>query len=766
MIAARMATPTVTPEFASEYRIGTPTFWPAGGVHPVGTVVRIIAPSEGVEIHYTTDGSEPIRSSPLYVNEVRLAAPGLIRARAFKDGASPSEIASVQYGVTPRPVNISPTQGTYNDPIQVWLTSQTGGTQIRYTLDGSTPTTASALFTGPFTLDRNATVKARAYKDGYVPSSVTSANYVVNDSAVVIDPPGGAFTSSPVRVTMSCGVPGARIYFSTAGALPTKYTSRYTGTPLSVRRPQTIKARVLRPDGSWGPLTTVNFLVNTSKPYFTPSARTFTGPQTVRIRYPVPNTRIHYTIDGSEPGTDSPVYTAPLTIDRTTTLKARALFGGTTWSPLRTGVFTISYPSPYFTPGAGSYSSMQRVAIKHATPGARIFYTVDGSTPTTESPPYSAPIEIPVTTTLKARALFGEHVWSPVRTGTFTIRVLAPSFSPAPGTYYGPRLVRMTFPTPGATIYYTTDGTEPDQTSPRYSAPVTIDATTTLKARALVGAGTWSATKTGEYRVRHLAPSFSPNGGAYSAAKSVTMTHSTPGSQIYYTTDGSDPTASSRLYQGPVTISESCVLKARALIDGRVWSPVRCATFTIGATALTAPTFSPYASASGTVFTSMKSVTITYAADPSAPIYYTTDGSEPTEASARYTGPITIDTTTTLKARARVGSTWTPTRTGVYDIRYAAPSFSLSSGTYTPPKTVTIRHSLAGVLIYYTVDGSDPMDSASRVAYVGPITLTESCTLKARVLVNGHAWSALKSAVYTMRAPTATVVGTAGRMVL
>lgn len=59
-----------------------------------------------------------------------------------------------------------------------------------------------------------------------------------------------------------------------------------------------------------------------------------------------------------------------------------------------------------------------------------------------------------------------------------------PTFSPATGTYYSSQNVSLTSTTPGATIYYTTDGSDPDDTDTQYSTPIAVSTTTTIKAKA------------------------------------------------------------------------------------------------------------------------------------------------------------------------------------------------------------------------------------------------------------------------------------------
>ena len=77
------------------------------------------------------------------------------------------------------------------------------------------------------------------------------------------------------------------------------------------------------------------------------------------------------------------------------------------------------------------------------------------------------------------------------------------------------------------------------------------------------------------------APTFSPAGGTYIEAQSVTINSATEGATIYYTLDGSTPTTSSTKYTGPITISENKTLKAIATSSGMNNSAVNSADYTI-----------------------------------------------------------------------------------------------------------------------------------------------------------------------------------------
>lgn len=77
--------------------------------------------------------------------------------------------------------------------------------------------------------------------------------------------------------------------------------------------------------------------------------------------------------------------------------------------------------TPTFTPAPAAYGGAQLVTISCATADAVIHFTTDGSTPTASSPVYSAPINITVTTTLRAIAMHAGMDDSGIRSGLYTI---------------------------------------------------------------------------------------------------------------------------------------------------------------------------------------------------------------------------------------------------------------------------------------------------------------------------------------------------------
>jgi chitinase len=163
--------------------------------------------------------------------------------------------------------------------------------------------------------------------------------------------------------------------------------------------------------------------------------------------------------------------------------------------------------------------------------------------------------------------------------------VATPTFSPAGGTYSYAQSVTISCSTNGATIRYTTDGSEPTSSSSQYTGAITISDTTTLKAKAFAPGLNNSATASATYTISSTqtvaTPTFSPSGGTYSSTQSVTISCSTNGATIRYTTDGSEPTSSSTQYTGALTVSSTTTVNAKAFVSGMNNSATASATYTI-----------------------------------------------------------------------------------------------------------------------------------------------------------------------------------------
>jgi hypothetical protein len=119
-------------------------------------------------------------------------------------------------------------------------------------------------------------------------------------------------------------------------------------------------------------------------------------------------------------------------------------------------------------------------------PNASIFYTIDGSTPTSGSILYNGPISITSTETVTAIAASPGYEASGVTQATYEFAADVPTFSVPGGTYTTVISLAITSATPNAAIYYTTDGSLPTIGDNLYTAPITISSSETVKAVAVV----------------------------------------------------------------------------------------------------------------------------------------------------------------------------------------------------------------------------------------------------------------------------------------
>ena len=159
---------------------------------------------------------------------------------------------------------------------------------------------------------------------------------------------------------------------------------------------------------------------------------------------------------------------------------------------------------------------------------------------------------------------------------------LTPTLSPEAGVYNSDQSISIISATQGATIYYTLDGSTPNTTSTSYTGSIPIagqGTTKTIKAIAVKAGMTNSLVATALYTINYNAvsmPTFNPAAGSYSTAQTISMTTTTTGATIYYTTDGTTPTTSSTLYTAPIHIWSLAgkTIKAYAVKTGSTDSSV------------------------------------------------------------------------------------------------------------------------------------------------------------------------------------------------
>jgi hypothetical protein len=252
---------------------------------------------------------------------------------------------------------------------------------------------------------------------------------------------------------------------------------------------------------------------------------------------------------------------------------------------------TINIPAagaPTFSPAVGTYSKAQSVSLWSSTKDATIYYTTDGVTPTVKSAVYSKPILVSKTTTFKAFAAATGFADSAISTGMFTINLGAtpvPTITPGTGKFTAAQSVTIVDSDKAAVIHYTVDGSTPTAASAVYSKAIPVSKTTTVKALAVASGLTPSAVVSATFTITApsptATPTFSMAGGTFTSTIWPTLSDTTSGAVIYYTTDGSTPTTKSAIYSSELTISTTTTVKAIAVAPGWAPSAVASVTYTI-----------------------------------------------------------------------------------------------------------------------------------------------------------------------------------------
>ncbi len=340
-----------------------PSFTPLDATYANAQLVTIFTPTPGASIRYTTDGSTPSETSgTLFTAPIPVTKGLTITAIAYKSGMTASKVNSCVYGgiqsttfQVADPVASLPT-GIYNGPQSVAITTATSGATIRYTTDGSLPTTThGTLYSGPVTIGTgDTTLQAIAYLDGQVNSRVSYAFYIVTGTPQVADPifsPAAGTYATTQMVAISSATSGASIRYTTDGSTPSETVGTiYSNSPVNITSTTTLAALAYKAGSTDSNVVSGTYTINiplppAAAPVFSPAAGTYATAQTVTITSATGTASIRYTTDGSTPSeTAGTLYSGPVNIAKTTTLKAIAYAAGFTDSAVTSGTYTIGQP--------------------------------------------------------------------------------------------------------------------------------------------------------------------------------------------------------------------------------------------------------------------------------------------------------------------------------------------------------------------------------------------------------------------------------------
>lgn len=253
---------------------------------------------------------------------------------------------------------------------------------------------------------------------GNVPGSSNVITPVAN--TVLTSVPAGSYdVFVPVELI---GEEGPVIHYTTDGTTPTNQSAVYNRA-IYLEKNTTIKAIAIK-NGVESPVFSFDYKILPAKVFATyGKAGTYDTPVIVALRSSKDNTPIFYTLDGSVPGvTNGTLYTSPFRIEQTSTLKAIA-YSGTPANQYKDGEvsevselqYTIlssntSVRKPISSLLEGTYGDTKTITLSTKTAGASIYYTTNGSTPTTTSALYTQGIVVAANTVIKAIAVKGNEI--------------------------------------------------------------------------------------------------------------------------------------------------------------------------------------------------------------------------------------------------------------------------------------------------------------------------------------------------------------------
>ena len=459
---------------------------------------------------------------------------------------------------------ISPNGGTFSATQSVTMTSATSSAVIYYTLDGTTPTTSSTQYTGVISISTDTTVNAIASAPGYIQSSVSTANFNFSNQTppITFSPAAGTYLNAQT-VTLTDTDAGAKIYYTMDGSTPSSSSTLYSA-PIAVGVSETIKAVAIDPAlnnsnvGSSAYViqnggTTINFGTGFSNP----QGLTFNGSAVATN-----DTRLQLT-NGNDAEAGSVFWSAPINVQAFTTnfefQLSNAQGNGFTFTIQDVGATALGGDSA----GLGYQNIQKSVAVKFN------FYNYenegDDSTGlyTNGEPPVTPTVDIsPSGIELNSDDSIQAQIVYDGTTLTLTLHDLVSNDT---FTNSWPINIPQTIGSNSAYVGFT-GGTGGLTASQKLLS--------------------WT------YSTQAVPPAFAPPAGSYSAAENVALSSQTADAAIYYTADGSTPSASSTQYTAPIAVSKSETIHAIAVSNTMGTSNVVSAAYVIGPGASGNPSFS------------------------------------------------------------------------------------------------------------------------------------------------------------------------------
>ena len=651
-------------------------------------------------------------SYPSYLRNVKIS----------KADGSGVVIAEQPFTVTieERPQVATPT--LFRDGRYFALTTETEGATIYYAVVEAgagtvTPDYQTYSDADTHMLNGASTIYAYATRTDYNNSETASFTVSLENMTAKV-PSGFAYADGKVTLTVpdSC-----RVYYTTDDAVELSET---TGTLYEDGIPVTsnVTVRAISVRDFWYNSAVASYQVNAFKVADVQFAQ---NGNVVTLSTATENATIFYTLSNN--GNGEQQYTAPLIMTGDCTIEAYATREGYTQSDATSYNFeaaTVTVAMPTFNRTGNT------VTINTVTEDATIYYTTDGTDPTTASTAYTDGITVTQNTTIKAIAVRTNWFNSAIATYQVNDFKVANVEFAAAGNQ-----ITLTCATADAAIFYHLS-TETDVTAfHSYTAPLNMTSDCTIEAYATRTGYTTSDTTKYEFHadgVTVATPHFARNGNK------VGISTTTEQATIYYTMDGTTPTDASTVYSDSITVTRNCVISAIAMRQNYYTSQV--ATFEVNWFKVANVEFA----ANGNIITMS-------CATPGATIHYTLSNN--TEAGEQtYTEPLVLTENCTITAYATLegynDSEMTNYVFAASGVTLEAPTFAWSGDN------LIISHTDADAQIYYslttgsTEGTADPASEEPTTLYTSPIEIKANATIKALARKTGMIDSQLSTLVY------------------
>ena len=742
----------------------------SGGTYNAGLSILLTPAVDTINTYYTLDGSNPDSTKLRYSGAISInGLDGVtitIKAISYDSANNTSLILTENYlfdKTGPAMPSFNILGGTYNSAKDITITPAVDAVTTYYTLDGSNPDNTKTVLGGSINVNGNdgdvIIIKSISYDAVNNIGTIASQTYTfdkVGPEAPSVDILTGTYNSSQ-NITIALSIGASSTYYTLDGTNPDNSKTLYVGT-INVDgndgEVSTLKAVCYDVAGNIGSMLTQSYTFDKVGPV-SPSVDvlggTYNVDKSIIITPTVDSVSTYYTLDGSNPNNTKTLYLGAISIDGnngdTIVLNCASYDSVGNLGLINTQSYTFDKMgpiAPISNVATGSYITAQTITLTLALDSVNTYYTLDGSNPDSTKIAYIGPINIDgANGVVKVfRGVSYDDVGNIGDTSlySYTFDKVGPSEPIAniiSGIFYASQNVTLSLPVDGESIYYTTDGSEPDNTKSLYCGAINIDGndgvTVLLKSVSYDNSGNVGSMLEISLTFDKAGPNevlTNVSSGTYNNVQNISITPAEDAINTYYTLDGIDPDNTKIPYTSEITIDgndgETIVLKVVSYdLGGNIGDIV-----TLNYIFDKQGPQSPVPDVDEGTYNTSKDIVLTPAID-AVSTYYTLDGNNADDTCILYDGVINIDgsdgDTVILKAVSydslgNIG--FMMTKNYLFDKPGTlAPIASVNSGTFNIIQNVILNVPVDAALTYYTLDGSEPDNT--KTLYVGNINIDD-----------------------------------------